>query len=63
MSNLEQIKLVEASLFIAGRPIKTDDLLTLIDGKGKEELIRSGAKPLLNTPYKMIYSHDTKVVE
>ncbi|NVM03594.1 MAG: SMC-Scp complex subunit ScpB [Candidatus Helarchaeota archaeon] len=38
MPNLEQIKLVEASLFIAGRPIKTDDLLTLIDGKGKEEL-------------------------
>ncbi len=38
MPNLEHVKLVEASLFIAGRSIKTDNLLTLIDGKGKEEL-------------------------
>jgi len=38
MPNLEQLKLVEASLFIAGRPIKADDLLNLIEGKGKEDL-------------------------
>lgn len=38
MPNQEQIKLVEASLFVAGRPINENELMKLTDLKNKEEL-------------------------